>query len=577
MQKPTRLLSITLILFSVAFCSADEPPVTDLYMRAIVSGAKRALEWQSDNGRYNRSAEERNREIQDQLATSQMGIYPLAYLYVTEHPLNPYFGDDRVLQSVIRCGDYLSGYQPTSFWPLSHWTVHSWLCALELVGERFGEERKVLWGRSIEHWVKHYLEYLEKSRGKREYTAVELGTSPNHYSLYLVAVMKAGEVLGQPEWTRFARDQFRNLLRSRHPDGYWAEHHGPANRYTWLTLQGVGLYYEMTGDPEALEAIGRAKDFLLGFTYPDGSAVAVIDERNRYSPSPAARHGLLGLGHFPDGRRFCRLTAEKFVDGTGLSNETLSHLTDALRYWTQGPEEPVPWDSESYDRTLVSGARLMRRGDWIITFSGIVSPPWDGNRFFLDRYISLEVWHARAGLVIGGGLTKRQPQIATVLMEPSHGALDYWPRDSRITAWGDSMSLELTLDKFRAVLTTNILNDNEMTLRVRFIETSEPILWPNRYECNLQLQVKPGEKLVYGGGELNLGMERTTILERELGGRLETAGWVLETPPGRTGFRFPFHPFNNYDVDGIGAPSVGIISSAARIYEEDLEYRLRIR
>jgi hypothetical protein len=582
-----RIRVIFLILVSTLFCSAlraDPPTVTGLYLSTLVSGAQQALEWQSGNGRYNRSAGDKNKPIQDLLATTQMAIYPVAWLYTHKYPVNPLYKNRLALESVIRNGDYLADYQPASFWPLSHWTVHSWISALELVQDELDPERRERWRAAIERWVKVYLEYLQKSEGRRQYTAVQLGTSPNHYSLYLVAVMKAGEVLGHPEWSGYAREQFHNLLRSQHPDGFWAEHDGPVNRYTWLTLQGVGLYYEMTKDPEALEAIRRAKDFLLGFTYPDGSAVAVIDERNRYSPEPAAVHGLLGLGHFPDGRRFCRLNADRFAQKPGstdrisLSNESLSHLTDALRYWEDGPETAVPWDSDSYDRTLTSGARLMRRGDWVVTLCGIVSPPWEGNRFFLDRYTYIEVWHRKCGLILGGGNTKRQPQIATLLMEPSNGGLDFWPRDSRITGGGDSLSLELNCEKFRATLSARVIDSASLALRVHFIETSEPQLWPNRYECNLQLQLNPGDTFSAGDGEHVLGKEQLRLPEHRTGKTIETSRWSLQFPEGRTSLRWPFQPFFNYDVDGISeGNAIGVLSTAARIYENDIEYYLKVR
>ena len=40
-------------------------------------------------------------------------------------------------------------------------------------------------------------------------------------------------------------------------DGYWGEHtdNGPATGYNYLTLTGVALYYEHSGDPAALQAL----------------------------------------------------------------------------------------------------------------------------------------------------------------------------------------------------------------------------------------------------------------------------------------------------------------------------------
>ena len=576
---------IFLLSFPLTLTAEEKTSVSDLYMRLLVAAVKPALESQSEYGAYHPSREKK-KPTRDYNQYNQMVIYPLAYLYATKDPLNPYHGSKRLLDSVVRNGDLLTRYEPETFWPMSHWVVYVWMEAYDLVREHLSPEQQHAWKASFARWSSIYAGYLEKSEGKREFTAVQLGTSPNHYSLYAAAVYKAGQVLNRPEWVELATGAFKNLPRSQHPDGYWAEHHGPANRYNWLTTHGVGLYYAFTGDAEALEALRRAKDFLLNFTYPDGSAVSVIDERNRYSPSVAATQGLHSLSHFPDGRRFCRIMTRKFVDrleneGTHpLSLITLARFVAAHRYSVEGPEAPIPQELDSYEARLVSGAYLMRRGPWIVCLSGIVSPPWEGNRFFLDRYTYLEIWHAETGLLIGGGNTKRQPQIATVLMEPSHGGLDFRPRQSRITAGGDSAALELVLDKFRAALTVHVLDHKKLTIRADFTETHQPILWPNRYECNLQLQLKPGAEIITGGGTpYTLRESRLRLSARQLGSVLENDRWRITLPEGKTSFRFPFMPFYNYDVDGYGGmdSAVGILSSATRIEEGHLEYTVEIK
>ena len=73
-MKPVRSFSLLFVLFAISLCRAAEPPVTDLYMKALVAGVKNAIGWQSDDGRYNRSAQDKNQPVQDLLATTQMAI-----------------------------------------------------------------------------------------------------------------------------------------------------------------------------------------------------------------------------------------------------------------------------------------------------------------------------------------------------------------------------------------------------------------------------------------------------------------------------------------------------------------------
>lgn len=595
-SRALTLLTALTLFFNPPVSTAADPPLAELYMKILVEGTGRALEAQSDDGRYNSSVEMKNKPQARLDQYAQMAIYPVAYLYKTSHPLNPYSGQKRLLDSAIACGDLLSGYESETVWPLGNWTLYAWIEAFDLIKDSLGVERKAAWTERIKYWVGHYLGYVQLSRGKRNYTAVELGVSPNHYSLYVITVFRAGQVFGHPEWVKLVREEYKNLLRTQHPDGYWAEHHGPVNSYNRVTTHGVGLYYALTGDPEALEALRRAKDFNLRFTYPDGSAVSVIDERNRYSPGIKASWGLLGHSHFPDGRRYNRLMTLKLMERMGLAQDgsgkvrassgrkpsflDLTWILDNLKYSAAGDESPAPQEIDSYEARLISGAYLLRRGSWIVCLSGIVSPPWEGNRFFLDRYTYLEVWHEKLGVVIGGGNTKRQPQIAGLLMEPSHSALDFRPRESRITCQADTLVLELGFDKFRARKKVAIIDDRTVKITVDFTETTQPILWPNRYECNLQLQLKAGEQISTAAGQnLALSNEKRHYLEEQIGSGIETAQWSFEVPQGKTSLRFPFLPFSNYNIDGIGSPAtaVGILSSYTTNPDESFEYTLRIK
>jgi len=183
-------------------------------------------------------------------------------------------------------------------------------------------------------------------------------------------------------------------------------------------------------------------------------------------------------------------------------------------------------------------------------------------------------------VVIGRGNTKRQPQIAGLLMGPSHGGLDFWPRESRITRQADTLVLQLRFDKFRARKKVTIIDNRTLKIKVDFTETTPPILWPNRYECNLQLQLKPGEHLSTAAAHtLVLNQKKIRLGEERVSSRIETDKWSLEVPRHRTSLRFPFLPFFNYDIDGIGSPgiAVGILSSYTTKPEESFQYILTVK
>jgi len=174
-----------LFLTSAGQLTAADTPVKELYLRAIVAAVGTALESQSDDGRYTPSPSSRNKPQDRVNQYDQMMIYPVAYLYSNKLTLNPYYGDKRLLKSVIACGDMQVKYETENVYPLIDWSLYSWLEAYDLVRDELGEQRRQAWAARIAYWTEFYVEYIEKSRGKRQYTAVQLGTSPNHYALYM--------------------------------------------------------------------------------------------------------------------------------------------------------------------------------------------------------------------------------------------------------------------------------------------------------------------------------------------------------------------------------------------------------
>ena len=125
-----------------------------------------------------------------------------------------------------------------------------------------------------------------------------------------------------------------------------------------------------------------------------------------------------------------------------------------------------------------------------------------------------------------------------------------------------------------------IIDDRTVKIKVDFTETTPPILWPNRYECNLQLQLKAGEQISTEAGQtIALTNQKMHYLEEQIGSGIQTARWSIQVPRDRTSLRFPFMPFFNYDIDGIGSPgsAVGILSAYTTDPNESFEYTLKVK
>src|SRR5690606_864655 len=107
----------------------------------------------------------------------------------------------------------------------------------------------------------------------------------NHYALYANNLLLGGVVFGREDWKELGSRILRRFATEEQaPDGYWGEHsrRGPTTGYNYLTLSAVALYWEYTRDPAALDALRKVTDFHSHFTYPDGTPVEVINDRNRH-------------------------------------------------------------------------------------------------------------------------------------------------------------------------------------------------------------------------------------------------------------------------------------------------------
>src|SRR3970282_628254 len=100
-------------------------------------------------------------------------------------------------------------------------------------------------------------------------------------------------------------------------------------------------------------------------------------------------------------------------------------LHDAL------PISPIPQEAkaDAYRMKQVP-AGIRKTGPWVVCLSGLISTPAVGNQFYLDRQGHVSVFHEKAGLIITGANSKRQPELAT-FWEKLQGQVYHMPQVSR--------------------------------------------------------------------------------------------------------------------------------------------------
>jgi hypothetical protein len=475
-------------------------------------------------------------------------ILPPAVLYTRKDPANTRYHDPRMLELAVRIGDLLADedekgrYEPRLD---SDWDTYMWLEAYRLLERELGEARRARWKREIEKNVALLVSDTRERLDFPWYQSPFIGTSPNHYAQWASILHFAGCVFGNKDWEQLGALVLRRFATiEQTADGYWGEHNqsGPTTGYNHLTLTGLALYYEWSRDPVILPALRRATDFHKYFTYPDGTPVEVINDRNRYWGVSA--WGQFAFTNFPDGRRYAEFLTGSFSPGA-LTIDSLGRLAQDALYYHPGPMKPIPQDMPAYQHRMTIPAGIRKTGPWVVCLSGIISTRAVNNQFYLDRQGNLSVFHEGLGLIISGANSKRQPELAT-FSEKMLGQVYCMPVSSRLQMGNTTDRLSLAYNSFYCDLFVPAPSETGQNFRFAITGKGDP---PDDARLTLQLCLKAGEVLETGAGKtINLGVDRVELTADEIGGWIRHHGWTLKTAaPVR--LVWPVYPFNPY-ADG---------------------------
>jgi hypothetical protein len=490
-----------------------------------------------------------------------------AVLYAKQHPDNNRHGDPKMLVLAVKIGDLLASedekglYEPRLD---SDWDTYMWLEAYRLLAPQLGEQRSERWKRAI--WRNAAL--VAPDAAERLdfpwYNSPYIITSPNHYAQYASLLMLAGRVFGRQPWENLGRQILRRFAAEQQTsDGYWGEHSrvGPTTGYDHLTSTQVALYYEYSHDPIALEALRRSTDFHEYFTYPDGTPVEVINDRNRYWDVDA--WGQFGFSNFPDGRRYAEFLTG-FFPPEDLHIDWLGRLAQDALYYHEGPTASIPQDRPQYFHQMSVPAGIRKTGPWVVCLSGIVDTQAVLNQFYLDRQSSVSVFHQKLGLIISGANSKRQPELASFLEEA--GGHSFWlPLSSRLQMNTPTDRLSLAYNTFFTDLRVPLPNPKQVRLLYAINRTARQ----SKVQLNLQLCLKVGEVLETSRGRVILSEKPVTLGWSEPGVWIRHHGWKLsvDTPANLT---WPIHPYNPYSngPETTLEHAVGVLSIPVQFADE---------
>ncbi len=499
--------------------------------------------------------------------TNQDLVYPLALLYKTVHPKNIYYRNKRLLNFIQRGGDAWHDFQNPdgtvefikvdgSTWGPIYmpWSMYHWLETYALLEDDLAAECKARWQAGLTLAYDGIVAELASGR---------VHNIPTWNGM---AAYRAGQVFDRADWRAAGEGMIKLAVAEQMPGGYWLEHHGPTPSYNTVYVHAIGLYYYFSGDESVLPCLERATDFHIRYTYPDGRLVETIDGRVKYQDHVNV-HGLSAFSLFPQGRRYVYFLFEEWL--ANRARHPLPHLTynqtsegpkvaggefglsarlaPLLQYF--GPrtgdlsETPIPQDQVHYQIHDPEHAILHRSDQWFVCLSGVVTPVVE-SRWGQDRQSYLSIWHAKVGLLIGGGNAKDQPALSTFVVCMGEEAL-YIPTAATLAskATGDSVTLAYG-DKMCRV---QIQIENNSRLHITFEGPAD-----GNAVGQLPFKIHPGTSL-YDASGASYPTDRMplAITSEAAGGWIGPKGWCVRMPPG-SNLQWPVAPFNPYAADGAG-------------------------
>lgn len=549
---------ITLIAIGiVSTASAEELRYKELALQSLVKAVPSILKsFDRSTGRFGSGV---------WICTDQNVIFPLAVAWATKSDQNPYYHNPDLLEAIVAGGNALIAdadkdgawvfrKKDNSTWGNIRmpWTYSRWIRAFSLIREAMSTEDRKRWEKAL---TLGYSNILAKDI-KRVHNI------PTHHAMGLYC---AGAVLGKPDWCQYAKDFMQRVVSEQHISGYWTEHCGPVVRYNMVYVDAIGHYYAMSKDESVLPALRRAARFHSMFTYPDGSLVETVDERNPYHKG--IHMGNVGFTFTPEGRGFLvHQLALMVKSGLQINADDAASL---LLYGEEGPFVPTPASqTDRLDVTPDGKALVVRKGPWFICLSAYHCPISE-SRWIQDRQNLVSIFHDNAGLILGGGNTKLQPLWSTFTvgnvsaLAHTHG--DENPRftpvgelyhvpDAAGLRFEDWLGLGLVYGKERCSVLIEPIDEKRLRIALHCdTKSGLPV------EAHLTLIPHLGQPFSTARGvEKVLDETPFELAPKDLGEWIRHGRWTLTIPP-MARVICPALPHNPYRKDGRAEPAEGRI------------------
>lgn len=211
---------------------------------------------------------------------AQEFVFPLALVYSSDIPENPYYRQESIREWVIAgihyarksahsdgsCDDYFP------FEKAGGATAFSLLACLQSY-------------RLLDLRDKTLLEFFKK-RADWLANHEESGRLANHQALIILCLDLLSEILETEKWNDLREKKLKKLLSWQNSEGWFQEYEGCDPGYHTLTISTLAEVYQLNPDARIKSALENAIRFASHFIHPDGSFGGEYGSRNTYNFFP---------------------------------------------------------------------------------------------------------------------------------------------------------------------------------------------------------------------------------------------------------------------------------------------------
>lgn len=517
------------------------------------------------------------------ICTDQNLMFPLAVAYSRQGPANNYHKDKQLLETIMKAGDALiadadkdgkwvfrkkDGSEWGMIW--MPWTYSRWIRTFILIRDDMPADRRAAWEKAL-------------TLGYDNIARSQLGHVHNIAAHHAMGLYFAGKALDRPQWCEKAADFMKKVVAAQFEGGYWSEDVGPVVLYNFVYVDALGTYYSASGDRRVLPAIEKAIRFHSMFTYPDGSIVETIDERNPYHDGVHPAN--VGFTLTPHGRALLHVLWAKLGEGS-LSADLIASM---LMHGEEGPTDPSLLNPSGSLQVMtekgVDRAAVLRQGLWYVCVSAYTAPIPE-SRWHQDRQNFVSIFHEKTGLIVGGGNTKLQPawsnftigDVSLLRHKPGDENPDFMPRGPLFHVPGEArlirepqLGLDLTYGKRVCRIRIQPKDDHRLDLTL-----SAPDAEDGPVAAHLTLLPHMKKSLATASGlKIELGDEPIAWTPVQIAGRVSHAGYQLLVPDTASLF-WPVLPHNPYRKDGRAESAEGRIEIRLPFDHQHAEYIVTI-